>query len=278
MQRRGESKDLQNQERTVPRRAEIISPEDYDAVIFELDGVITNTTELHFEAWKRTFDNLLRAREGRGFIPFDLQEFREHVDGKPRLEAIQDFLASRNITLPRGEPLPEADQALTDATDSIFGLETMKQAYFDQLLESGRLQVDDEAIDVIHKLIRADIAVGVVSPSDRTRRVLSILDITGHFDTIVDAQTYRDDGLDGKPSDDGFSQAAARLETSRDRTVIIENDRPAIEAGRGAGFGLIVVLSEDREEHKKFLRRGADLTVQTLATIKVRHNGSEIRS
>lgn len=271
MARRGGSDPFENEERTVPSHAEKITADDYDAVIFELDGVITNTVQVQFESWKETFDTLLRTREGRNFIPFDRQEFREHVDGRPRKEAIQAFLDSRKITLPMGEPLPEADEALAHDTDTIFGLEKIKQAAFDQRLESGQIQVNEEAVELLHRLVQAGIKVGVVSPSHRTERILSILDLTGLFDTIVDGRTYEEEGLHGKPAADIFNEAATRMGVTRDRAVIIEDDRPAIEAGRGAGYGLIVVLGEgDRKENKKFLARGADLVVDGLDSLQVR--------
>lgn len=271
MKRPDDSKQYDDQERTVPSHAEVISTEHYDGVIVELDGVVTNTVELHFESWKETFDALLRAREGRNFIPFDRQEFREHVDGKLRKDAIQTWLASRNITLPMGEPLPEADEALVHDTDSIYGLENFKQAAFDKKIESGQLNVDDESVELLHRLVRAGIKIAVVSPSHRTERILSILDLTGLFDTIVDGTTYEQEGLSGKPTEDIFYEAATRLGITRDRAVIIEDDRPSIEAGRGSGFGLIVVVADsDGTERKKFLARGADLVVDGLDTLKVR--------
>lgn len=279
MKRRDESKRLDDQERTVPSRSNVISADAFDAVVMELDGVLTNTVRLHYESWKETFDTLLRTREGRNFIPFDRQEFREHVDGKIRRDAIETWLSSRRITLPLGQPLPEADEALAHDTDTIYGLEKLKQTAFDKHIESGHLQVDDDAEQLVHRLVQAGIKVGVVSPSHRTERVLSILDLVGLFDTIVDASTYEREGLTGKPSDDIFREAVTRLGVTRDRTAIIEDDRPAIEAGRGAGFGLIIVVADGGEgpsERKKFLARGADMVVDGLDTITVKGSDGRV--
>lgn len=257
-------------EQTVPERVEILSPKHYDAVIFELDGVVANTVSLHFMAWQKTFDALLRTLDGRRFEPFNRQEFRQFVDGKPRGEAIQSFLDARNITRPLGEPLPAADEALTHDTDSVYGLSKMKRRHFVQAIESGQLKVDDEAVELLHHLVQAGMKTAVVSPSEHTTRILNILDLEPLFDVVVDASTFAEEGLSGKPGSDIFFEALTRLQVTRDRTVIVESDRPAIEAGRGAGFGLIVVKAGDGAEKKRFLRRGADLAIEGLADLEVR--------
>lgn len=257
-------------ETTVPSRAEILSPKHFDGVIFELDGVVTNTVGLHFRAWEKTFNALLRTLDGRRMDPFNREEFRQFVDGKPREEAIQSFLDARGITLPLGEALPAADEAWTHETDSVYGLSKMKHRHFVQFIESGQLTVNEEALELLHGLIQAGIKTAVVSPSQSTRRILSILDLESLFDVVVDATTFAADGIAGKPGSDIFMEALTRLGVTRDRTVIIESDRPAVEAGRGAGFGLIVVIAGDGAEKKRFLSRGADLAVESLAELRVR--------
>lgn len=270
MERRGESDRFRTEERTVPPREEILSRNRYDAVILEVDGVVTNTVDLHFEAWQHAFDALLRTIGGRRFQPFNREEFRQFVDGKPRREAIESFLDARGITRPLGEPLPEADEALTHDTDSVYGLSKMKRDQFVQSIESGRLRADDDAVDFVHQLVRAGFKVAAVSPSEHTRRVLSILDLAPLFDEVVDATTFEEQHLSGKPASDVFMEATTELAIPRDRVVVVESDRPSIEAGRAAGFGLIVVVAKDGAEKKKFLRRGADLAVERLDALHVK--------
>ncbi len=270
MERRGGSEEFRNEERTVPPRAEIISRRLYDAVIFELDGVVANTVELHYASWKETFDALLRAVDGRRFLPFNREEFRLYVDGKPRQEAIESYLEARGITRPLGERLPAADAALVHDTDSIYGLAKMKRKNFVQRMESGQLHAEDGAVELLHKLVRAGFKTAAVSPSEHARRVLSILKLEPLFDVIVDANTFSEEDLRGKPTDDIFREASSRLKVPRDRAVVIESDRPSVEAGRGAGFGLIAVLAADGAEKKKFLSRGADLAIESLAEMKVK--------
>lgn len=269
MKRTDESRRLDREDRTVPERANALSEDSYDAVIFELDGVITNTPELHYQSWKETFDALFRTRYGRGFTPFGRHEFRELVEGKQRREAIQSVLDARGITLPVGEPLPEADEALETDVDSVYRLERHKKELFQQRIESGQLVADDDAVELAHRLVRAGIEIAVVSPSDFARRILDILGLTALFDVVVDAETLAGEGLHGKPTSDIFVEAASELGATRKRCAIVESDRPAVEAGRGAGFGLIAVVAGDSPERKKFLARGADIAVDSPADLTV---------
>ena len=80
----------------------VIRKSDYDAVIFDMDGVVTRTARVHAEAWKKLFDEYLQKRAGKGkeFRPFDPDEdYRRYVDGKPRYEGVKSFLESRKIEL-----------------------------------------------------------------------------------------------------------------------------------------------------------------------------------
>ena len=82
--------------------------ERYDAVLLDLDGVITDTAGIHTACWKQMFDEYLQYRatqRGEPFHPFDIAtDYRLYVDGKPRDDGVRDFLASRGIRLPEGSP------------------------------------------------------------------------------------------------------------------------------------------------------------------------------
>ena len=80
----------------------------FKAVIFDLDGVITQTAKVHSRAWKEMFDEFLQAFSAQENVPF--REFTHEgdylpfVDGKPRYKGVASFLESRNINLPFGSP------------------------------------------------------------------------------------------------------------------------------------------------------------------------------
>ena len=74
---------------------------DYDAVLFDLDGVLTKTASVHAVAWKKLFDEFLKQRSGatsEPFIPFDIDaDYRRYVDGKPRYDGVAAFLKARGV-------------------------------------------------------------------------------------------------------------------------------------------------------------------------------------
>src|SRR5262245_3130672 len=79
-------------------------PDTIKAVLFDLDGVLTGTADLHRAAWKATFDEYLRQRDGASFVPFTDWDYADSVDGRPRADGVREFLASRAIHLPDGNP------------------------------------------------------------------------------------------------------------------------------------------------------------------------------
>jgi hypothetical protein len=124
-------------ETQAPRRVETrerhrhvvtLSPLDYDAVLFDLDGVLTKTARVHAAAWKRLFDGFLEQRAadiGEAFVPFDIDaDYRRYVDGKPRYDGVAAFLESRGIELPVGAP--EDDPGV----QSVRALGNLKDEYF----------------------------------------------------------------------------------------------------------------------------------------------------
>ena len=270
MARGDRRRQLEDEERTTPERAEIISADHYDAVIFELGGVVANTADLQFASWQEVFDNLLRTRYGRGTDPFNREEFRHFVEGRPRSLAIRSFLDARGITLPLGEELPEADEALRHDTDTVYGLAKMKERALRKRIESGQLQMRSGAEDLLHNLVRANIKTAVVSPSKMARRILDILKIRALFDVIVDGQTLEGEGLLDEPDTDFFVEALTRLGVTSDRAAVIEDARPVVEASRNSGFRLIAVVGGGNARQKKvLLRRGADLVIDELNDLRV---------
>ena len=91
---------------------------DFDAAIFDLDGVLTDTARVHAAAWKTVFDAFLQKwaqRHGQAFQPFDIAaDYLDYVDGRPRDDGVRSFLAAGGINLPEGsERNPEAPTQCT---------------------------------------------------------------------------------------------------------------------------------------------------------------------
>jgi beta-phosphoglucomutase family hydrolase len=243
-----------------------VSSRDFDAVLFDLDGVLTPTASIHAAAWKRMFDDFLRkrAQESRQpFIAFDIDtDYHRYVDGRPRHEGVAAFLASRGITLPAGDPDDSPGQ------NSIQALGNLKDTYFMRHLAQNGIEPYEGAAELARSLRKQGVRTAVVSSSNNCAVVLERAGIGTLFDARVDGQDLRRLGIKGKPSPDGFLEAARRLGVEAERAVIVEDATVGIQAGRNGDFGFMIGV--DRGGQSKALRAaGADAVVVSLLQIRV---------
>lgn len=243
-----------------------LSPRDYDAVLFDLDGVLTRTADVHAAAWKRLFDDFLRRRaadRGDRFIPFDIEiDYRRYVDGKPRYEGARSFLQSRGIELPAGGPEDEP------GNETVHALGDLKDRYFMQHLDKHGVALYEPSIAFVQALRSEEVATAVVSSSVNGQVVLERVGIAGLFDATVDGVDIRRLALEGKPAPDAFLEAAHRLRAQPARTVVVEDAIAGVAAGRAGGFGLVIGV--DRLSQSETLREsGAHVVVSSLAQVEV---------
>jgi beta-phosphoglucomutase family hydrolase len=236
----------------------------FDAVIFDLDGVITKTALVHSAAWKKMFDGYLREREakyGEPFREFTLKDdYLPFVDGKPRYKGVESFLQSRGISLPYGDPSDEIEQ------ETICGIGNRKNISFNEALKSGGVQVYASTIALIHRLKEEGVRVGVASSSKNCRQVLETAGLLDLFETRVDGEVSAELGLKGKPEPDIFTVAADNLGASYDRSVVVEDAVSGVEAGRKGNFGLVLGIAREENE-KELYANGADIVVKDLSDI-----------
>jgi beta-phosphoglucomutase family hydrolase len=238
-----------------------VSPERFDAVLFDLDGVLTATAKVHAACWKRTFDDFLQRRAQRTnepFQPFDLQaDYEDYVDGKPRYDGVRSFLESRGLPLPHGDPDDPFDR------ETVCGLGNRKDELFGQALESEGVEVFPGSVAWIRQLRQAGIKTAVVSSSRHCLAVIQAAGISHLFDARVDGQVADDLKLAGKPAPATFLQAAHLLGVQPQRAVVVEDALAGVEAGRNGGFGLVIGV--DRKGDADALRaHGADVVVSDL--------------
>lgn len=238
----------------------------YDAVIFDLDGVVTQTAAVHAAAWKRLFDEYLRQRAERSgdpFRPFDLDaDYARHVDGKPRYDGVRDFLASRGIELPWGDPSDPPEQ------ETVCGLGNRKNAFFNAEVREHGVRTFPSTIEVIRQLHAAGIRTGLMSSSKNTAMVLDVTGTTDLFEVRVDGVVAAEVGLPGKPDPAMYLEAARRMGVDAARSVVVEDALSGVEAGRRGGFGLVIGV--DRLGQAAALRAaGADVVVDDLAEVGV---------
>lgn len=237
----------------------------FDAFIFDLDGVVTDTAKIHADAWKKTFDDYLkkRASDKDPFVPFDVKlDYARYVDGMPRYDGVKNFLESRGITLPYGSPEDPPDK------ETICGIGNKKNQIFQKYLEKDSIHVYDSTIELIKSLRENNIRTAIVSSSKNCKTVLELVNITDLFDVKVDGVDSRKLGLKGKPAPDIFLTAAEKLDTLPSRSIVVEDALSGVEAGRSGGFGLVVGV--DRAGQAETLKNhGADVVVSDLAELSV---------
>ena len=243
---------------------EVIDRDKYDAVLLDLDGVITDTASLHAACWKRMFDEYLRERasqKGEAFRPFDLSsDYRLYVDGKPRFDGVRDFLTSRGIRLPEGSP-DDAPQA-----ETVGGLGNRKNELVNAVIEEKGVKVYEGSVRLIRQLRDQDFKIAVVTSSQNCRAVLKAVKLDKSFDALVDGNTVRAQHLAGKPAPDTFLTAAKLLGTEPNRTVVIEDAISGVQAGSNGSFGLVIGVA--RKGNAEELRRnGAHLVVSDLGEL-----------
>lgn len=235
----------------------------FEAVIFDLDGVITDTARLHAAAWKRLFDAFLERRQGPAFRPFDIDtDYLAHVDGKPRVDGVRDFLAARGIAL--------ADGAADDppGTETIAGLGNAKNRLFLDLLHLHGVQVYDSSVELLRNLRAEGFATAVVTASKNCQMILEAAGLAELFDARVDGREAERLGLAGKPAPDSFLEAAARLGVEPARAVVIEDALAGVAAGRHGGFGLVIGVGR-HGPGDALGRAGADAVVTDLGLVRV---------
>jgi alpha,alpha-trehalase len=236
-----------------------VTRERFDAVLFDLDGVLTSTAAIHAAAWKGMFDEYLATRSGQR--PFEIDsDYKDYVDGKPRYEGVRSFLASRGIELPFGEPSDEPG----DRTVSALG--NRKQLLVQQAIDKGRVEPFESSMRWVKKLRAEGFKLGVVSSSRNCAAVLRAAKIDHLFEVRVDGMTLAELNLPGKPAPDAFLKAAQLLGVEPARTVVVEDAISGVQSARAGGFGL--VLGIDREGYADaLLQNGADVVVSDLSEL-----------
>jgi len=242
-------------------------PDTITTCLFDLDGVLTETSLVHAAAWGRTFDEFLAARAkrtGEPFVAFDRRtDYAAYVDGKRRADGVRDFLASRGIRLPEGAPDDGPDAG------TVNGVANRKNELVQQLIRRDGVQVYPGSVAYLRDVRAAGLATGVVSSSANTVEVLRVTGLTDEFDVRVDGVIARELSLPGKPAPDMFLRAAAQLSVDPAQAAVFEDALAGVAAGRAGGFGLVVGV--DRLGQADLLREhGADIIVTDLAELRGR--------
>lgn len=241
-----------------------VMPDSITACLFDLDGVLTPTAEVHAAAWKELFDAFLLDRSqqtGEPYHPFEIAtDYVEYVDGRLRQDGVRAFLASRGIVLPEGT-LDDPPAALT-----VHGLGQRKNDLFLDLLRRRGVDAYEGSVRFVTAVRGAGLRRAVVSASRNCREILAAAGLEHLFEVRVDGIVAAEMGLRGKPAPDTFLAAAAMLGVDPVHGAVFEDATSGVEAGRAGSFGWVVGV--DRVGQGDALRRhGADIVVTDLSEL-----------
>lgn len=227
------------------------------AALFDMDGVLTQTSALHRAAWKATFDPILAAA---GQEEFTEREYAEHVDGRRRYDGVREFLASRGIVVPEGSPddPPEAN--------TVCGIGNRKNLAITRAIATEGVQTFPETVTYLRAVRDAGLATAVVTASANGEAVLRAAGLEGLLDGRIDGVIAAREKLPGKPAPDTFLAGAALVGVRPEEAVVIEDAISGVQAARAGGFGYVVGV--DRLDQRAELERaGADVVVRELTEL-----------
>ncbi|QLY34364.1 beta-phosphoglucomutase family hydrolase [Nocardia huaxiensis] len=238
-------------------------PDSIAVVLFDLDGVLTDTAAVHRRAWKEVFDEFLARRCGPDFRPFSAGDYLRYVDGRPRADGVREFLRSRDITLPDGNSADEPGD------ESVNGVGNRKNALLLSLLDREGVRVYPGSVRYLEAVRAAGLPVAVVTSSANCASVLEAGGLEPFVDVRVDGHDIARQRLRGKPAPDSFVAGAALLGVKPSRAAVFEDAVAGVAAGRGGRFGYVVGVDRVRDgtHAEELARAGADVVVADLAEL-----------
>lgn len=243
-----------------------ITADSYDAWLFDLDGIITDTASVHANSWKKMFDEYLEevaAREGGPFEPFEIDtDYVSYVDGKPRYNGVDSFLRSRGIVLDWGKPSDPPEK------ETVCGLGNRKNDMFNKVLKAQGAEVFESSLELIRSLKAKGKRIAVVTSSKNCDTVLSVARLTDLFDAKVDGNVAVERKLAGKPDPHTYEEAARMLGSTPPRSVVFEDAISGVQAGKAGGFGLVVGVAR-HDDPGTLKANGADIVVRDLAELRI---------
>ncbi len=236
-------------------------PDAIRACLFDLDGVLTDTAAVHAAAWKQTFDEFLRKRDGAGFQPFDLHaDYDEYVDGEPREDGVRSFLASRGITVPEGTPSESPDSA------TVHGIGNRKNDDVMKRIERDGVRVFPGSVRYLQAVQEAGLRRIVVSSSANTALVLHVTGLDRYIEGRIDGVTLAERHIAGKPKPDSYLAGAELAGVAPAQAAVFEDALAGVAAGRAGNFGYVVGVDRVGQADQ-LTAHGADVVVTDLADL-----------
>lgn len=252
----------QTTELSPPLPGIVLDPERIKAVIFDMDGVLTDTATVHEAAWALIFNAFLEAHSP-GALPFSRDDYLRHVDGKARLDGVRDFLLTRSIELPMGSPDDSSEMA------TIQGLAQRKNTAFRAVLAAKGARTFPDTVDFIDRLEAAGVRIAAISASKNAEDVLRSAGIRERFPVLVDGLVAAERRIPGKPAPDVFLTAAAELGVGPANAAIAEDAVSGVRAGRAGDFALVLGIARDGTP-RALREAGADSVVSSFDAVTIK--------
>ncbi|WP_307786080.1 HAD-IA family hydrolase [Rathayibacter sp. SD072] len=228
------------------------------ALLFDLDGVLTPTADVHMHAWARLFTPYLESKGiTEGYT--DADYFR-YIDGRPRYDGVRALLASRGIVLPDGDPSDDP------ALETVCGLGNRKNDAFNAVLAADGVAPYPGSLAFLDAAIAAGVEVAVVTSSRNGVPVLVAAGIRDRFEIVVDGLLAAERSIAGKPAPDTYLYAAELLGLTAAECAVVEDAHSGVAAGRAGAFGLVVGVDRGVGA-ETLLEHGADIVVDDLAEL-----------
>lgn len=227
-----------------------------ESLIFDLDGVITQTRRTHKKAWGKTFDRFFQ-KKAPGKAPMSEADYLEYIDGKPRYQGVKSFLDSRGITLPFGDPSDPP------GFDTVCALGNIKNEMFNEVLDRDGVEVFEDAVQQLKAWRSQGMKTAIVSSSKNCRKIVEVAGLQDQFDVRVDGVVSEEMGLNGKPDPDIFTVAARQLGALPENSVVFEDAISGVQAGQRGFFGLVVGVNRFGNK-QALLNQGADITIDNF--------------
>jgi trehalose 6-phosphate phosphatase len=255
---------VRGKENAFADRTRVLGLEHFDAMLFDMDGVITRSAKGHGELWKVVFDDFLREFSTRHNLPFKQfdagADYHDFVDGKPRYDGVGSFLASRGIMIPFGEPTDD------EGTETCCGIGNRKNKLFLEHMEKVGVPVFETSVTFVRDVRSSGKKIAVVSASKNAEYVLRRAGIFELFDIIVSGREAAALSLAGKPAPDTYLKAMELLDAKPDCSVVFEDSVTGVQAAKTAGVGLIVGVDR-AEDCAALLWHGANIVVKDLCEL-----------
>jgi beta-phosphoglucomutase family hydrolase len=228
----------------------------YDGVLFDLDGVLTPTAEVHMHAWQTMFTELFAAWEISP--PYTEQDYFEYLDGKKRYDGVASLLRSRDVEVPWGDPSDPSD------ADTVCGIGNRKNDVFSRVLRAEGIAPYPGSLALVDRLLAAGVPIAVVSSSKNAEEVLQVAGLRDRFAVVMDGVVAERENLPSKPAPDVFAEGARMLGVDPARSAAIEDAHSGVQSAAAAGFALVVGVDRGVGADT-LLASGAHLVVDDLS-------------